>query len=170
MIYQYPAQPTNLLMPIHSWDVVAGALREFFTSNARDAGLLETFKDTFGWSLSNELRSKIDKSKHDAIVLTDARQNILWVNDLFTQLTGYQLNEALGRNPNFLQGKESDKIVTENIRDLLKKGESFTQTVLNFRKSGKPYHCCITVFPLYNQRNELVNYLAFEHEVDQDAA
>ena len=43
--------------------------------------------------------------------------------------------------------------------------ESFTETVVNYRKNGETYLCQIKVVPLYNEVNELTHYLAFEKEL-----
>ncbi len=45
----------------------------------------------------------------NAVIITDAKVRIEWVNEGFTRITGYTAEEVLGRNPgSFLQGPESD--------------------------------------------------------------
>lgn len=170
MIYQYPAQQTNLLTPIHSWDVLAGAMRQFFSLRTLDLQVLNKYRSTLNWEIAPELLDKIGQNRSEAIVLTDKRQAIIWVNNQFTDLTGYKLEEAKGKNPNFLQGERKDPLLNKQLRENLKNGESFTQTVLNFSKSGKAYHCYMTIYPIFNKQSELVNYLAFENETDSSAA
>ena len=62
----------------------------------------------------------------NAVIITDAAGRIEWVNDGFTRLTEYRLDEALGRKPgSFLQGPETDPGAVRQIRERLAAGEGF---------------------------------------------
>lgn len=98
-----------------------------------------------------------------AVILTDAERRILWVNQDFESITGYQLQEVIGKSPGaILQGPRSEADAIERIRKGLSAGNSFKETLTNYRKNGDPYICKLVVHPIYNSVKELVNYLAFE--------
>ena len=58
----------------------------------------------------------------------------------------------------------------QKIKNDLIKAKPTTQNVLNYRKSGDAYLCCVKIYPLFNKDRELVNYIAFENEIKPDAA
>lgn len=100
-----------------------------------------------------------------AIILTDAQQNIEWVNQGFFRMTGYLLEEVAGRNPKMLQGNETSKEDIRKIRKGIGKAQPFSGEILNYRKSGETYVCKVKIFPLYNDQEVLVNFLAIENEI-----
>lgn len=105
-----------------------------------------------------------------AIILTDPRERIQWVNEGFFRMTGYGLKEAIGQNPRFLQGKETSAESKRHIRQSIDKNTPFTTVIQNYRKSGEAYFCKITVYPLYNKDLQLVNFLAVENETGVQAS
>lgn len=104
---------------------------------------------------------------HVAVILTDAQKRILWVNDDFTHITGYSLTEVMGKKPGpLLQGPDTEQDVVKRIRKGLNDQVTFKEHITNYRKNGEKYLCQLLIHPVYNEKQELVNYLAFE--VDQD--
>lgn len=104
-----------------------------------------------------------------AIIITDARQNIEWVNQGFFHMTGYSLDEVEGRNPNMLQGSQTSPDDVHKIRHSLNTPEPFSSVILNYRKTGEAYYCQVDIFPLYNDNHILVNFLAIENETSLQA-
>ncbi len=98
-----------------------------------------------------------------AVILTDARRRILWVNDGFTKISGYTLSEAIGKVPgSLLQGPETEKEAVQEIRRGLNRFTPVQQDILNYRKNGEPYTCRLVIHPIFNSERELTNYIAFE--------
>lgn len=80
-------------------------------------------------------------------------------------MTGYSESFARGRNPRFLQGKDTCSETKERIRLQLKEGKSFKESVINYRKNGSSYRCELEIFPLKNPLGDIKAYLAVEKEV-----
>lgn len=116
------------------------------------------------WVLSEIIRKQLNRPG-TALVLTDCRESIVWVNRGFTRMTGYGFREVVGKHPNFLQGASTDPIVKRKIRRSLNQTQPYSGTILNYRKDGRPYLCHVRIHPLYNPANEVVSYLAIENEV-----
>jgi len=105
---------------------------------------------------------------HVAVILTDAQKRIVWVNDDFTKITGYSLTEARGKKPGILlQGPETEQEAVMRIRQGLNNLTSFKEVITNYRKNGEKYPCKLIVHPIFDDRNQLVNYIAFEVDGDQ---
>lgn len=103
-----------------------------------------------------------------AVVLTDAQKKIIWVNNDFTTITGYTMTEALGHKPGaLLQGRDTDPRDIERIRQALSARVPFKDEILNYRKNGEAYLCRLVIHPVFNSRQELCNFIAFEVDGDK---
>ncbi|OGX81907.1 hypothetical protein BEN47_18860 [Hymenobacter lapidarius] len=100
-----------------------------------------------------------------ALVLTDAAQQICWVNARFTAMSGYAAAAVLGRRPNLLQGAGTAERTRATIRQRLQQARPFVGTVLNYRRNGQPYACHVRIRPVHNAAGLLTHFLAFEHEI-----
>lgn len=97
-----------------------------------------------------------------AIIITDNSKHILWVNDDFTEISGYTLDEIEGKKPDFLQGKKTKEETIQSIRKQLKLGKPFKNEVINYRKNGEEYSCDLVIHPIHDSDNKLTNFIAFE--------
>lgn len=104
---------------------------------------------------------------HIAIIVTDAHRRILWVNDDFTAITGYALNEVVGQKPSILQGPKSEKDAVKRIRRALENEMPFKEMITNYRKNGEEYLCKLVVHPIFDDRLNLTNFIAFEVDGNQ---
>lgn len=101
-----------------------------------------------------------------AIVLTDAKRKIIWVNDGFTKMTGYSLPEVVGKKPSILQGPESESSAIERIRKCLEREIPLKENITNYRKNGESYTCKLVVHPIFGNEGTLTNFIAFEVDGD----
>ncbi|PAW67371.1 MAG: hypothetical protein B9S34_05615 [Opitutia bacterium Tous-C1TDCM] len=102
----------------------------------------------------------------NAVVITDAERRIEWVNEAFTRITGYTLEEAVGRKPGaFLQGEETDPATVRMMREYLERGESFRVEVANHRRTGEPYWIELEVQPIREPGGRLTHFMAIEIDV-----
>ena len=80
----------------------------------------------------------------EAILITTAELDepgprIEYANAAFVRLTGYPLEEVIGRSPRFLQGPKTDRAELDRTRASLEAGEAFQGETLNYRKDGSTY-------------------------------
>ncbi|WP_156399200.1 PAS domain-containing protein, partial [Methylobacterium sp. Leaf466] len=71
------------------------------------------------------------------MLITDPGQHdnpIVFVNDAFLKLTGYEREEILGRNCRFLQGSETDRQEVERLRDAIECRVPIELDLRNYRK------------------------------------
>lgn len=101
-----------------------------------------------------------------AVILTDPDRHILWVNDGFTNITGYTLAEVIGKKPSLLQGEESEAEVILSIRRNLERQVPFSEEITNYRKNGEKYICKLAIHPVFDHDQALINFLAFEVDGD----
>jgi len=156
------------LIPAHHalqcWDMFAATLHR--SGNAvlrkKEQQHLNSLGKMYGWNADFE---NIFLQYYEALVLTDRQQHIIWVNDGFFDMTGYTRSYAIGKTPGFLQGTNTSSEVKSNISLKLNQEDPFTETIINYRKSGEAYLCDITIYPLLNSDQQITHYLALECEV-----
>ncbi|MBN96689.1 MAG: diguanylate cyclase [Flavobacteriaceae bacterium] len=161
-ITETPKKANNAL-PLINWDVFSNHYFKQLIASKKALNLrrLKVFAKKYQWK--NDIQSIFDKIDFDSIVLTDKDQNIIWVDEGFSTMTGYSKKEALGKTPRFLQGFKTDNETTSKIALNLKKNKPFKTKILNYLKDSKPYHCEVHIFPMSQQ--ETTHYLALEKEV-----
>lgn len=100
------------------------------------------------------------------VIISDANGVITWVNDSFTQKTGYTLNEIFGKRPDvLLSGPETDPRTVQTIYDHLLKGSDYQGEILSYDKWGNPIWFYIDVAPVHNDKGELVKFIAVESDI-----
>ena len=107
----------------------------------------------------------------DAVCVTTADPGcldprIVYVNAAFERLTGYSEAEALGRNPRFLQGPNSDRAVLDRLKADLIAGREFQGSTANYRKDGTEYHVEWRVSTVRDDRMPM-NWVAVQRDVPE---
>lgn len=115
-----------------------------------------------------ELHNEIMEQANSMIIITNAEQNILWVNDAFERTTGYSREEVFGKNPGkLLQGPESDLNTINLLRKAIHNHESFDCELLNYTKKRTPYWVNIKGKPIFNQEGQVEYYFAIQEDITQ---
>jgi PAS domain S-box-containing protein len=112
--------------------------------------------------------STIAERTSNAVIITDAQQRIEWVNDGFTRVTGYTLDEVRGRVPgHLLQTQSSDPIAIAHMRDSLAAGKGCEVELLNRSKDGREYIVAIEIQPLHDPSGTLQGFMAIESDITE---
>lgn len=103
------------------------------------------------------------------VVITDARRRIEWVNDAFTAVSGYSLDEARGRLPGeLLQFEGTDPETVSRIRRALDAHLPIQAEILNRGKSGHQYWLLLDIQPLLDARGQLDGFVAVQMDITED--
>lgn len=96
---------------------------------------------------------------HEAIVITDNKANIIRVNKAFTELTGYSVNEAPGKNMRFLKSDiQTTEFYQQMWKQLLETGR-YEGELWNRRKSGETYPEWLTITAILDDKGNVTNYV-----------
>lgn len=110
--------------------------------------------------------SQIAENNINAVVISDKDGKITWVNRSFIQMTGYQLEEVAGKSPgSILQGPETDKKTTNQLRKQIREGKPFSAEILNYCKQREKYWVRIQGQPIFNDKGETTGYFALEENI-----
>ena len=112
--------------------------------------------------------SLVARKTQNGVIITDKDGYIEWVNESFSQLCGYTLEEIKGRKPgDFLQGSQSRPEVVARIRQLLKLKIDFTEEIVNYNKNGAPYWVRMDISPVLDEKGQLIKFIAIETDITQ---
>lgn len=103
----------------------------------------------------------------EAVVITDTRGLIEYVNEAFTSHTGYTREEAIGRNPRMLK---SGKTPQDNYRamwEALTRGESWKGEFHNRRKDGSVFVEFAVVAPIRQSDGQITHYVAVKEDITE---
>ncbi|MFQ3786844.1 EAL domain-containing protein [Halomonas sp. A29] len=107
-----------------------------------------------------ELAASVFRHAREGIVITDAKGDIIEVNEAFTRITGYRRDEAVGKNPRFLQsGQQSESFYQALWEELLEKG-AWEGELWNRRKNGEAYPELLTISKVSNLQGQASHYVA----------
>ncbi|QRE73166.1 PAS domain-containing protein [Methylobacterium aquaticum] len=85
---------------------------------------------------------------------------VVFANQAFLTLTGYDACEVLGRNCRFLQGPETDPGALAAIREGLREERVVRVTILNYRRDGSRFWNQLLICPIRDEAGRLVNHFA----------
>ncbi|MBM3522786.1 MAG: PAS domain S-box protein, partial [Alphaproteobacteria bacterium] len=104
----------------------------------------------------------------NAVVITDEHGTVEWVNAAFARITGYTLEEVVGRKPGrMLQGPETDPSTVGAMRDAIARGEGFRVEVLNYAKDGRSYWLEIDCSPVRDESGQVERFIAVEADITE---
>ena len=102
------------------------------------------------------------------MVITDPRQPdnpIVFVNDAFCRLAGFDREEILGRNCRFLQGPGTDRAAVAQLREALEQAQPIELDLLNYRRNGEPFWNRLLIAPVRDATGDLAYFFASQLDV-----
>lgn len=116
---------------------------------------------------NSQLSAGMDYLKN-GVVISDMRvpgEKVIYVNQAFTNITGYTSEEITGKNCKVLQGKNTDKESIEMIRQAIKKEEKLTVDLINYRKNGEMFWNEFALSPVINKFGVIEYYVGLINDV-----
>lgn len=107
---------------------------------------------------------------NDAVIITEAEPidapgpRILYVNEAFTRITGYQPEEVLGKTPRILQGPKTDMAEIQKVRMALARWEPVTVEVINYRKDRSEFWNEFSLVPVADPKGWYTHWIAVQRD------
>lgn len=92
---------------------------------------------------------------------------LIYVNDSFLEITGYDVNEVLGQNCRFLQGEKTLKTPVKKLRKAIDERKSETVELRNYKKDGTEFWNRITISPIKSNSGKITHYVGFQEDVTE---
>jgi PAS domain S-box-containing protein len=93
--------------------------------------------------------------------------SIRFANPAFCKLTGYSLDELVGKDSALFNGPETDLAMLEHVRGRLAAGEALAIELVRYRKYGDPFWADMRVSPLINERNRIDHVVVVMRDITE---
>jgi hypothetical protein len=103
--------------------------------------------------------------ENKTILVTNPCLEIILATKNIYNMNGYRVNEVIGRHPKIFQGEETPVASRKHIKIAVEKQKPFACDIINYCKDGKFYTCHIDGYPIFNKKEQLVNFIALENAV-----
>ena len=106
-----------------------------------------------------------------AVIIRDAKRlstggyPILYVNEAFTNMTGYSFDEIKGKSLKFLIGPNTDENERVKLREAMESGIPARMEVINYKKNGEQFWAAISVFPVFSKNDEMTHWVSIQRDV-----
>jgi PAS domain S-box-containing protein len=110
---------------------------------------------------------------NDVVIVTEADSlnepgpKIVFANQAFERVSGYKVNEIIGRSPRILQGKKTDRRTLDEIRQALVQRKPIRREILNYAKDGTEYWLEIEIVPILDAQSKCTHFAGIEREVTE---
>ncbi|MCK5170349.1 MAG: PAS domain S-box protein, partial [Bacteroidales bacterium] len=102
-----------------------------------------------------------------SVVITDLDGNIEYVNQKFTDITGYTYDEAIGQNPKILKTEHTPSEDYKEMWETISSGGIWRGEFLNKRKDGTLYWELASVSPIIDKDGTIIKYLAIKEDITE---
>ncbi len=114
--------------------------------------------------------SRVASQTTNGVIITDTEGRVEWINEGFTRISGYGLDELRGRTPgSILQGPDTDPAAVAQICDALRRREPFVVELINYSKTGRavldPHQLQSAVGC---RRQDLQGFMAIQSDVTEE--
>ncbi|QWC18877.1 PAS domain S-box protein [Halorubrum sp. 2020YC2] len=111
------------------------------------------------------------------ITITDPTQPdnpMVYVNDRFVEMTGYDREESIGVNCRFLQGPDTEEESVRELREAVDADEPTSVELLNYRKDGTEFWSRVSIAPISDADGTVTHWVGFQEDItefkDREAA
>jgi PAS domain S-box-containing protein len=104
------------------------------------------------------------------MIVTDPKRNdnpVIFCNAAFEKMSGYKLEEIIGRNCRFLQGPETDSETIDQVRQAIRDRVEIAVEVLNYRKNGSTFWNALFVSPVFSDTGELLYFFGSQLDISR---
>ncbi|MFC4699647.1 PAS domain S-box protein [Glaciecola siphonariae] len=114
-----------------------------------------------------KLLSLVADGTKNSVIICNANGQIEYTNNGFTDFTGYEFDEVVGKKPgSFLQGPHTDKATVARISEHIKQGRHFYEEILNYNKAGQSYWISLSVSPVFDENGKVAKYVSIQANID----
>ncbi|MDD2651711.1 MAG: EAL domain-containing protein [Sulfurimonas sp.] len=113
------------------------------------------------------LASILFKKINDGVMITDADQKIITVNDAFGKISGYEREEIIGKAPNIVSSGWHDKKFYEELWHAINTDGYWNGEMIDRRKDGELYTAELSIIAIHDKKGELTNYISIVNDISE---
>jgi len=101
----------------------------------------------------------------EAVLITDRKGIIEYVNPAFTAMTGFTVDDAIGRNANIINSGLQDTRFFRHMWHALRHRKSWRSRIVNRRSNGSFYPCLLTISPIEGEEGKIDHYVGVQQDL-----
>ena len=150
---------------------------KFFYSEEGEAvrmvGTVMEISDRKARELQLRLLELVVTTTNDSVLITEAEPidepgpRIIYVNPAFTRMSGYTLEEVVGKTPRILQGEKTERANLKSIRTALKNWQPLRIDLINYRKDGTEFWVELSIVPIADQTGWFTHWVAVQRDISE---
>lgn len=119
------------------------------------------------------LETVITQSK-DSILITEANSvngkipKIVYVNPSFSQMSGYQSSEIIGKSPNIFKGPKSDSEELKKLLKAIKNKEECLIEIISYTKQKEEYWVRFAMIPIFNSEGVISHWISIQRDITEE--
>ncbi|MBA4053872.1 MAG: hypothetical protein C0490_04095 [Marivirga sp.] len=123
--------------------------------------------------IGNHLRllESVITNTNDSVLITESGAldqtgpKIVYVNNAFTKMTGYESAEVIGKTPRILQGEKSDRSQLDKVTAALLAGEHVEVEIINYKKNREQFWNNFTIVPVVDKDGKNTHCISIQRDV-----
>ncbi len=114
-----------------------------------------------------QLQAAALDSAANGILITDRHGIIEWVNQAFTQLTGYRLGEAVGKPVSLLKSGRQSAEFYEDLWKTILSGKNWHGELVNRRKDGSEYVEEQSITSVRSEDGQISHFISIQQDITE---
>ena len=157
------------------FEKVSSACFEALVGNALPSYISYSLVKITSECLTNEITGRSTPVMRDLVgglsevfCLTDPNRDdnpIIYASEEFYRLTRYGPEDTLNSNCRFLQGRKTVRASVERLKTAIVAGEEISETLLNYKRDGRPFMNLLMIAPLHDRNGKLKYHIGAQVDV-----
>lgn len=118
-----------------------------------------------------EAEEKLRKLSHAveqgsaSVIITDKEGTIEYVNTKFTKVTGYSIDEIIGKNPRILNSRKQSKEFYQDLWSTITSGKEWRGDFCNKKKNRELFWESASISPIKNEKGTITHFVAVKEDI-----
>ena len=121
-------------------------------------------------NVSVETLKQAFEASRNPMIITDTSlpdNPIVYTNQAFLTLTGYNMDEIIGKNCRFLQGSDTEKSDVQSLHEAVSTGTSIRTVIKNYTKDGSEFYNDLVVSPIKNKDGKTTHFVGMQLDITE---
>ncbi|GEM_PF-721539 len=116
------------------------------------------------------LMATVFENAQEAIFITDSKKIIIKANQAFSSVTGFPLEDVLGKTPSILKSGRHDDMFYHKMFEAIQKTGTWHGEIWNRRKNGMIYPSLQSISAIYDENKKLIRYVSILTDISMQKA
>lgn len=172
-LYRHPSETSRDEVELKNGVILDRYSAPVMDKNGTYYGRIWTFRDITERKRNEEALQQLSLAIEQSpvsVVITDPQGDITYVNDKFTQCTGYGRDEVLGKNPRILNAGQCPGDMYARLWSTIRQGGDWHGEFCNKKKNGEIFWESATITPIKNPKGAITHFLAVKEDITEKRA